>query len=304
MPYITALVLAALVLGAGGARQSSESPFMFVQLSDPQLGFFTENRELTQDIANFEFAVANVNRLRPAFVVITGDLVHKPGDPVQMREYERVRRQLRPEIPVYQLAGNHDVENAPTPTSLAAYRAAVGEDRFTFRERNLVGIALNSSLIHTPDGAPEEAAAQEAWLTRELASARDSGARHVVIFQHHPWFLERSDEPDTYFNIPLARRRPLLQLFREAGVRTLVSGHYHQNAVAQDGGFDAITTGAVGRPLGESHSGFRVFLVTEAGITHRFYDFGQIPTAIDPSRGSTGPATGRQGAGGRGRGPA
>ncbi len=40
-----------------------------------------------------------------------------------------------------------------------------------------------------------------------------------------PWFLKSADEPDQYFNIPIVRRTPLLQLFRESGVRLLVSGH-------------------------------------------------------------------------------
>jgi len=280
------LVLALAVATLAFARQESpQESFFFIQLSDPQLGFFTNDGELTQDIANFEFAVANVNRLNPAFVVITGDLVNKPGDATQIAEYERVRGRLRRDIPLYELAGNHDVENAPTPSSLAAYRARFGQDRFVFRHRNLLGVALNSSLIHTPDQAPQEVAAQDTWLRSELAKAKASGAAHVVVFQHHPWFLQAPDEADGYFNIPLVRRTPLLALFREHGVKTLISGHYHQNAVASGGGFEAITTGAVGRPLGQSHSGFRVFTVTGSAITHRYYDFGQIPTTLATGRG-------------------
>jgi len=107
---------------------------------------------------------------------------------------------------------------------------------------------------------------QEAWIRNELTSTRPAGARHIVVFQHHPWFIATADEDDQYFNIPRVRREPLLALFREAGVRTLVSGHYHQNAVASDGGFDSIVTGAVGRPLGGSQSGFRVFVVSDDAI--------------------------------------
>ena len=56
---------------------------------------FTENRDFVQDAANFEFAVATVNRLRPEFVVITGDLVHKPGDRAQIATVgDRVRAAL------------------------------------------------------------------------------------------------------------------------------------------------------------------------------------------------------------------
>jgi 3',5'-cyclic AMP phosphodiesterase CpdA len=274
---------AALLLAAPVGSQAGA--FFFIQLSDPQFGMYTADRDFAQETANFEFAVASVNRLRPAFVVITGDLVNKPGDAAQIAEYERVKARVRADIPVYDMPGNHDVENAPTPASVAMYRARGGRDRYTFRHGGFTGIVLNSSLIHTPDKARDEVAAQDAWLRNELATARAGGARHVVIFQHHPWFLARADEPDEYFNIPIARRAPLLQLFRESGVRYLVSGHYHRNAHATDVGLESIVTGPVGRPLGDARSGLRVFVVTSAAIVHRFYEFGSLPNAIEPASG-------------------
>src|SRR5687767_12809496 len=137
----------ALMAMAGSRLPAAEEPFFFIQLSDPQLGMFTENRDFVQDAANFEFAVTAVNRLRPAFVVITGDLVHKPGDAAQIAEYRRIVGKIDRAIPVYNIAGNHDVENAPTPETLAAYQKIFGPDRFTFRHGGIVGIVLNSSLI-------------------------------------------------------------------------------------------------------------------------------------------------------------
>ena len=38
----------------------------------------------------------------------------------QIAEYERIRARVERSIPVYDVAGNHDVENVPTPASLAA----------------------------------------------------------------------------------------------------------------------------------------------------------------------------------------
>jgi len=273
----------ALLACAATPAQAPTAPYLFIQLSDPQFGMFTADRDFVQETANFEFAVAAVNRLKPDFIVITGDLVNRPGDAAQMDEFDRIRARIDPAIAVYEMPGNHDVENVPTPESLAAYTARYGRDRYVFRHRNLVGIVLNSSLIHSPDRAPDAYEAQLAWLRTELDAARASGAPHIVIFQHHPWFIEKADEPDEYFNLPLMRRTPLLALFREAGVRTLVSGHFHRNAVTTDAGFEAVTTGAVGMPLGGSRSGLRVFRVTDEAITHRYLEFGDVPNAIDPA---------------------
>ena len=116
--FLLALILA--LVGFAPQQGAAAEPFFFIQLSDPQLGMFTENRDFTQDAANFEFAVTAVNRLRPAFVVITGDLVHRPGDAAQIAEYRRIARKIDRDIPVYHIAGNHDVENAPTPEQIQA----------------------------------------------------------------------------------------------------------------------------------------------------------------------------------------
>lgn len=278
---LAAACLLTSISAAIPTRAATDAPFFFIQLSDPQLGMFTENKDFAQDGANFEFAVAAVNRLRPAFVVITGDLVHKPGDSAQIAAYRSIVAKIDPSIPVYNIAGNHDVKNAPTPESIAGYEKIFGPDRYTFSYRSVTGIVLNSSVIHSPQEAPEQLAQQERWLRAELTKAKASGAQHIVVFQHHPWFLASAAEPDQYFNIPLARRAPYLALFREFGVRYLFCGHYHRNAEARDGDLQNITSGPVGKPLGGAKSGLRVAIVRADVIEHRYYDLGDLPTKID-----------------------
>jgi 3',5'-cyclic AMP phosphodiesterase CpdA len=269
------------MLMASGLMAGAGEPFFFIQLSDPQFGMFTGNKDFAQETANFEFAVATVNRLRPKFVVITGDLVNKPGDAAQIAEFKRIAAKVDPAIPVYNVAGNHDVENVPTPELIAAYTNRFGPDRYVFRHGGLAGLVLNSSVIHSPQKTTNEYAAQEQWLRTELERARADGAQHIVIFQHHPWFLKTADEADEYFNIPKERRAPHLALFREFGVKHLFSGHYHRNAVARDGDLEAVTTGPVGQPQGGDKSGLRVVIVRDSGLEHRYYHFGELPTHID-----------------------
>ncbi len=283
MKAIRKLSLGLVLLGLAclGPVLRAAEPFHFVQLSDPQLGMFTENRDFVQDAANFEFAVKAVNRLKPAFVVITGDLVHKVGDAAQIAEYRRIVGLIDRSIPVYNVAGNHDVENAPTPESLAAYTRIFGPDRYTFRHGGLIGIVLNSSLIHTPDKAAAALAEQDRWLRDALVQAKAANPRHIVVFQHHPWFLKSAGEPDQYFNIPTPRRAAHLALFREFGVRYLFCGHYHRNAEARDGDLEAITSGPVGKPLGGAKSGIRVAIVRDDRIEHRYYELGELPVKIE-----------------------
>src|SRR5260221_7837665 len=119
LAFVTAGV-AVLALAVALGRQSAAPPFFFLQFSDPQFGMFTADRDFAQETMNFEFAVATANRLHPAFVVVTGDLVNKAGDPAQVAEYRRNAAKLDPSIPLYNVAGNHDVRNIPPPESIAA----------------------------------------------------------------------------------------------------------------------------------------------------------------------------------------
>ena len=117
----------------GLARAEAAEPLFFIQLSDPQFGMYADNADFQQETANFEFAIATANRLKPAFVIVTGDLVNKAGDKAQADEYLRIAAKLDRSIPLYQLPGNHDIGNEPTPESIAAYVARFGPDHYSFR---------------------------------------------------------------------------------------------------------------------------------------------------------------------------
>lgn len=274
------IALAALTAAPSGPADRI-APFFFIQMSDPQFGMYRADSSFEQETANFELAIASANRLHPAFVVVTGDLINKPGDAAQTAEYWRIAKKLDPSIPLYNIAGNHDVGNTPTSASVARYVTAFGPDHYVFRRGDFTGIVLNSTVIDSSAKVPTEFAVQERWLEAQLSEARQSGARHIVVFQHHPWFLKIASEPDQYFNIPLAHRTRYLAMFHKYGVEALFSGHYHQNSLAADAGISAVTTGPVGMPFGDvPQSGFRVVTVTDSGITHRFYGFENLPKVI------------------------
>jgi 3',5'-cyclic AMP phosphodiesterase CpdA len=247
----------AVLLALAGIAPSAD--LTFVQMSDPQFGMFAENRNFAQETINFELAIADANRLKPAFVVVCGDFVNQAGDAAQIAEYQRIAAKLDRAIPLHNVAGNHDVGNEPTPESLAAYRKKFGPDYYVFRYGDFLGIVLNSSLIQHSKGAPAEAEKQAKWLEAELKKIKP-GTR-VAIFQHIPWFLKEPDEPDDYFNIPLGPRTRYLQLFEQFKVEYCFAGHYHRNSSGDAPNFHVTTTGPVGKPLGVDPSGIRVVTV-------------------------------------------
>ena len=268
------------LLGWTAARAPAQDQF-FLQMADPQFGMYTNNVGFAQETANLEFAMATANRLHPAFVVMAGDLVNKGGDPAQVAEYVRVTHQLNSAIPLYNVAGNHDVGNSPTAASLEAYRKVFGKDYYTFRAGGLEGIVLNSSIIQHPEFVPEEEVRQREWLQLELKRASANGVRHVVIFQHIPWFLHDADEPDQYFNIPREARSRYLKILKDAGVHYVFAGHLHQNSTGLAGTLRMVTTGPVGKPLGDANSGFRIVVVGHDKLCDNFYGLGNLPNQVN-----------------------
>lgn len=269
------MTIRSVVLGLACAAALSAQTF--IQMSDPQFGMYTKNQGFEHETANFEFAIATANRLKPAFVVVTGDLINDGASAAQAAEYKRISGKLDPKIRLYSVPGNHDVENEPTRESLARYRERFGADYYTFRVGEIAGFVLNSNLEKAPQHVPDEAAKMEAWFRTELAKARHDGVKHLILFQHIPLFIAAANEDDQYFNIPQETRQKYLQLLHEYGVRQVFAGHYHRNAWGQDGDLEMITTGPVGMALEGGKSGLRLAIVSDSGVSHRYYDFGDLP---------------------------
>ena len=118
--FLPALLMACLLPAQEG--------WFFVQLSDTQFGMYTKDADFRQETANYQFALAALNRWKPRFAIVCGDLVNKPGDTAQVDEYLRLSRTLDPAVTLYHVAGNHDVGNEPGPTQLAFYRKRIGRD--------------------------------------------------------------------------------------------------------------------------------------------------------------------------------
>jgi 3',5'-cyclic AMP phosphodiesterase CpdA len=257
-----------------------DQPYYFVMFTDTQMGMYAANRNFVRETANYEFVAATVNRLKPGFAVVLGDLVNKAGDEAQIREFQRISQKIDPAIPLYYVAGNHDVEAAPTPETIAAYRKIFGRDYYSFRAGPIYGIVLDSSLILTPTNAESEYREQLNWLKTELEKAKESGAQHIVVFQHHPFFVSDAKEPDQLWSIPLERRQIWLELLHQYNVHYVFAGHVHKNSTGKDGNLEMTVSGPVAMPFGEDGSGIRLAEVTPEGIRHRYYEFGKMPDGL------------------------
>ncbi len=177
-------------------------PFFFILLADPQFGMFASFSGMTDDaieallfkgskirkvppITGFEDesrlfteAICEANRLKPAFVVVCGDMVHNPNSESERAELLRIAGQLDSDIPIHWVPGNHDIGAdtvSATPDTLRAYRDAFGPDYFGFQHGGASFLVLDSTTIFNPIPVPGEWEEQLAFVERELAAAASRG---------------------------------------------------------------------------------------------------------------------------------
>lgn len=246
--------------------QAAGQPFTFVQMSDPQIGFMDRSAGYGQSDSLMMAAVSAVNALDPAFVLVTGDLVNDPYDPVQDSIY-RVRI-AGVKAPVYVIPGNHDMKGF-SEEEHAHYMSMRASDRFSFQANGCAFIGFDSNCIL--DKAADFEARQKAWLQAELAAAR--GCRYIFVFLHCPIIRESMDEKEDHSNFPVAKREEYIGLFKAYGVTAVFAGHTHQEYACEYDGIRFYTAGPVGNAIGHGRSGYQVVRVDADG-----YAVDYVPT--------------------------
>ncbi len=279
--------------------------FFFIQMADPQFGCFAALSGLSAEQVDerrrgglyvrlapekitgfadetilYEQAIAHTNRLRPDLVVMCGDMTHNADDLDQLNEFRRITAKLDNTIPMYWVAGNHDAGNRPTPETLARYRQRFGQDNYSFDHKGWHFVVLNSCVCYDPTDVPDEWESLIAFLKSDLCEARANGRKNILAFVHHPLFLDSPDEADGRFAIPKARRAVLLGILKSNNVLAVFAGHTHRNILRSDGALQLVTTGAVGYPLGDDMSGFRVVKVLDDSIEHKYFGFDDVPNSL------------------------
>lgn len=255
--------------------KSTQESFTFIQLTDTQMGFISGNQNCDEEIELYTKAVNFINKVKPKFVVITGDFVNNRTDPSQIKSFKKITSSINKKIPVYLIPGNHDMGQKPTKGNVDFYFRHYKSDKFNFKYGNVQFIGINSSYINT---GSEEEIAQYNWLQESLS--KNPISIRKIVFSHHPFFIKNIDEKDSYSNIPQPKRTEYMHLFKKSGVVAVFAGHYHNNAEAFYQGIDMVTTSAVGKQLGNAKSGLRIIKVYRDSITHQYVELSNLPKQI------------------------
>jgi UDP-2,3-diacylglucosamine pyrophosphatase LpxH len=186
----------------------------------------------------YEGIVAEVERLKPDFVLTVGDMVQGyTADTVtlnkQWDEYKTLISHLT--MPIYYTPGNHDIT---LDTVQEWYLNHFGKRYYSIDIRGIHFIVLDNSRWESSRELPRD---QMDWLLEDLKKSQN--AAYTFIFYHKPFWFESTAEN---------RTDTLHTLFRKYGVDAVFNGHYH---LYYSGKYDGIYYTDVGSSGGEAEVG-------------------------------------------------
>ncbi len=253
---------------------SKRDPFTFVQIADPQLGFCDKGQDWQWTVENLKATVARVNELKPAFVIVSGDMIHNHKSAQQAQTYRENIRLIDKSIPVFHIPGNHDMPKYEAG-AVAKYLEEYGYDRFAFTYNGSAFIGLNSNpMVYDNETAKADARIQLAWFEKQLKRYRK--CNHIFVFTHHPLNIAAGSvvEHKSAYDEPF--RTEYAELMKKYGVRAIFAGHTHITELTDIAGIPMIIAGASSYPLYGGYTGINVVDVTPADFRSEF-------VANDPS---------------------
>jgi 3',5'-cyclic AMP phosphodiesterase CpdA len=253
-------MLSAFLFLSISCTESRQKPFSFVQLCDTQLGM----GGYEHDVQSFEQAVKQINELNPEFVVICGDLVNNATDS-SFADFKRIVDGFA--VPCYSAPGNHDIGNTPTDTSLSYYRKMIGKDYYYFQKKRHTFIVTNTQLWKIE--VEKESIKHDNWFKNTLDSLGKSNTP-IFVIGHYPIFLKSPEEEEEYFNLPLAKRKEILTLFKNNKVKAYLSGHRHETIINNYENIQLVSGESTSKNFDGRPLGFRLWQVSEDSIIHQF----------------------------------
>lgn len=238
-----------LQLDAGIAKL----PFTFAAYGDIR---FTDpsdaRRQSASDVPRRQLLVQKIAALKPAFLVIGGDLVTDGSNLADWGAWDQETQPLRQAgIPIFPTLGNHDLRGgeAGLTNYFQHFPALSGNRWYTLRAQNCLFLMLDTNNA-TPGSE------QWNWLAAELAHV-PAKVKFIFVVQHHPGMTQSCD------NMPPGegmgggghslrpQEVPLAELLEAARARlnkpiVVLAGHVHNYEHYERNGVIYITTGGGG----------------------------------------------------------
>lgn len=256
-----------------GFVQAATEPFIFIHAGDPQIGVTPVYQ---QGIDDFITLGQRADQWGADFGLIAGDVTEAYNIPQWTNDFMAARATWN--APTYLVPGNHDVVNA---SSRNIWINNYGLDYYYFSHNNVLFVQVNSDMFRNPIGYQGQDTVQLQWLADTLANS--AGYDQIFVTQHHPLWWNDSNEPFLEQNLPEPIRSTLFNMYDNAGISALLTGHLHfEYVVIPSSSFTTYSVGGTSNIRANGEQGYAVVDVGSSGFTHEFW---QIDTVIVPAPG-------------------
>jgi len=233
MIVIISLVLNCLNPVSGRADGAFDNPVRFAIIGDRTAG---------HEPGIYGQIIAEIERLKPEFVITVGDMMEEQPDEEKMNAEWKYVQSLFEQLssPVYFTPGNNDIYSDLSETM---YRQNVAETYYSFNYRGIHFIILDNSRWLKYEDMPSE---QLEWLIDDLQKNQD--VAYTMAFYHIPiWYNTVADnKPDT-----------LHSLYVKYGVDAVFTGHYHEYFSSEYDGVKYTNIGSSGGGTNPSPTGLK-----------------------------------------------
>ncbi|MFA5394358.1 MAG: metallophosphoesterase [Candidatus Ratteibacteria bacterium] len=229
----------------------------------------TQGPGLTEPVSPvFDKVIAQVNELKPDFMVHLGDKVYGSGNPGILKKQFLTYRQKTEKLDLflYEVPGNHDV---PNKNCYPIYRDMIFARRYYSFDHNGCHFVVLSS-EEKPGLSGGLGKKQLAWLDEDL---KEHAGIPVFVFMHRPLYR------GIIHPYILADAGELERVLQRYKVKYLFAGHEHRFGISHQGGMIEYISGGGGAPLlnfSEESGGFYHFLMVKVEDGKPEVDFVKI----------------------------
>ena len=268
-PWYKNLLEDNLHFGLSFAPDKDAKQFTFVQITDIHLDALEEHRSF------FEKALREINKINPAFVIATGDLVFAAESATisQAKEWYDIYSDSIKNlgVPIFNMMGNHDVVGIHYKKDIShepgynkeMYRDYFGPTYYSFDWGSYHCVVLDPNELSDGNQFYRIPDYQVEWLRKDLSYRQ---GKPLLVFFHEP-------------TIAWEDRVEVLSLLNQHTTK-LFSGHWHLDALLDSQGIPEQVTGSLcgewwrgpcpdGKPCG-----YRIFQVDEENIFSFYKEIG------------------------------